>query len=149
VISRLEIVRRDFQRLLQRTILLLVLAACATASEKYAASGFILRVDAAHKELLVSRKEIPGHMEAMVMPLAVRDQQVLHGLLPGMNIDFSLMSDKGQSYAENIVVRPFQSLELDPTQARRLKLMEKITNPKVQTDALAPGQSVPDFNLTD
>lgn len=130
-------------------VLLLLAATLGPAAEKHPANGFVLRVDSAHNRVLVSCKEIPGFMEAIVMPLAVHDPKSLQGLLPGTNIDFSLISDRDQSYAENIVVRPFQSLELDPTQARRLKLIEKITGPKNQPDRLVPGRPVPDFTLTD
>ena len=130
-------------------VLLILAAYPVWGAEKFSASGFVLKVNPAERRLLVSCQEIPGHMEAMVMPLAVRDSKALLGVLPGMNIEFSLVTDKDQSYAENIVVRPFQSLELDPTQARRLKLMEKITSPGGRTDFLTQGQPVPDFTLTD
>ena len=80
----------------------------------------------------------------------MHDPKMLEGLEPGMAIDFSLVVDKNSSYAENIHIRPFESLELDPSQARRFKLMENAMAAKSPaTDLLHVGQPVPDFVLTD
>jgi len=58
--------------------------------------------------------------------------------------------DKDSSYAENIHVRPFESLELDPTEARRYKLMEKaMATSSTAGEVLHVGQQVPDFLLID
>jgi protein SCO1/2 len=47
-------------------------------------------------------------------------------------------------------VQAFENLELDPTQARRLKILENMMAPPSAEDRpLAIGQSVPDFTLTD
>jgi protein SCO1/2 len=89
-------------------------------------------------------------MEAMTMPFSVHDPKSIEGLEPGMTIEFSLVVDKDSSYADNVHVRPFESLELDPTEARRLKLMENAMAAKSNaTDVLRVGQSVPTFGLTD
>jgi protein SCO1/2 len=87
-------------------------------------------------------------MDAMVMPFSVQDAKTLQGLQPGTNIDFDLFADKNAASAENIRVHRFESLELDPTQARRLKLMENAIAPGSRP-AIALGQSVPDFVLID
>jgi len=54
-----------------------------------------------------------------------------------------------KAFAENIRVHPFESLELDPTQAQRFKLMEKAMSPEAAGTVLHHGQEVPDFTLTD
>ena len=109
-----------------------------------------MQIDRQHQTISVSCREIPGYMDAMVMLLPVHDPKMLEGLEPGMAIDFSLVVDKDSSYAENVHVRPFESLELDPTEARRFKLMENaMASPSVSADVLHVGQAVPDFALTD
>jgi protein SCO1 len=133
----------------KRAILLILLASVPLwAAEKHAAKGLVLRVDPAHKTVVVSCEEISGYMDAMVMPFAVQDAKTLQGLQPGTNIDFDLVVDKNASFVENIRIHRFESLELDPTQARRLKLMENTIAPGSRSIALALGQSVPDFVLT-
>lgn len=120
------------------------------SQQRYDAAGVLLQVDRQHKTISVSCREIPGYMDAMVMDLPVHDPKMLEGLEPGTAIGFSLVVDKNSSYAENIHIRPFESLELDPSQARRFKLMENAMAAKSPaTDLLHVGQPVPDFVLTD
>jgi protein SCO1/2 len=120
------------------------------ASQKYDVTGVLLKVDRQNQTMSVSCREIPGYMDAMVMPFAVHNPKMLEGLEPGMIVDFSLIVDKDSSYAENIHVRPFESLELDPTEARRYKLMEKaMATSSTAGDVLHVGQQVPDFLLID
>jgi protein SCO1 len=86
----------------------------------------------------------------MVMTFPVRDEKMGEGLRPGVMVEFSLVADGDESYAENLQIKPFESLELDPTEARRFKLMENSIASKTDAaDVLHVGQSVPDFQLTD
>jgi protein SCO1 len=86
----------------------------------------------------------------MIMPLTARDPKSLDGLRPGMTIEFTLVADKKASYVENIHVRAFQNLENDPSAARRLSILEKMLDRSDSTkEAVATGQPVPDFTLTD
>src|SRR5215469_5371575 len=119
------------------------------AQTKHPASGLVLKIDPAKHQITVSCEEIPGYMEAMVMTFQVRPSQRIEGLAAGVNIDFTLFTDKTESFADDIRVHPFQSLELDPTQARRLKLMENLMSPTANSEAIANGQTVPDLSLTD
>jgi protein SCO1/2 len=122
----------------------------AWAGQKYEVTGLLLQVDRRQRTMAVSCKEITGYMDAMVMPFSVRDAKMLEGLEPGMTIDFSLVVEKDSSYAESIHVRPFESLELDPAEARRFQLMEKAMAAKsAPADVLRVGQAVPDFTLID
>jgi protein SCO1 len=140
---------RTWRLALLKTSLILLVSVPLWAAEKHAARGLVLSVDPTHKSMVVSCEEIPGYMDAMVMPFSVRDAKMLEGLQPGANIDFDLVVDGNASYTENIRIHPFESLELDPTQARRLKLMEKSIAAGSSITPLAEGQSVPDFALTD
>jgi protein SCO1/2 len=110
----------------------------------------VLKVDAAHKTLVVSCQSIPGFMEAMTMPFDVREPKELEGLAPGMIVEFTLVVDKDSSFAEHVHVRPYESLEQDPLTARRLALLNRLSNPAASSSKLlAIGQAVPDFTLTD
>jgi protein SCO1/2 len=88
-------------------------------------------------------------MEAMAMPFSVRNSRELENLAPGTMIDFTLVVDQQSSRAENIKVRPFESLAQEPSQARRLTLLHKVMEPSSAAAQLTPGQRVPDFTLTD
>jgi len=131
------------------TIIVLVLSALAWAAQKYSATGMVLKVDHAHKTLVVSCESIPGFMDAMTMPFEVRDTEELEGLTPGTIVDFSLVVEGGDSYAEHVHVRAYESVEQDPLTARRLKLLNRLSNPGGSSKPLAIGEHVPDFALID
>jgi protein SCO1/2 len=120
------------------------------AQQKHEVTGLLLAFDSAHHTITVSCNEIPGYMEAMVMTFGVKDSALPQDLRPGAMVDFTLVVDNDTSFAEGLHVRPFESLELDPTQARRLKLIENASSahpPSV--DVLHAGDPVSDFRLTD
>jgi len=84
------------------------------------------------------------------MSFSVRDAKMPDGLQPGAAVEFNLIVESDSWLAENLRVRPFESLELDPTEARRLKLVENATTNKTPAaDSLHIGELVPDFRLTD
>jgi protein SCO1/2 len=110
----------------------------------------VLAVDKEHRLMTVSCEGIPGYMDAMVMPIEVRDAHELDGLAPSTMIEFSLVADKEHPYAENVRIRNFDSLELDPLSARRLRLLDGAMDPSLSPNrVLKLGQAAPDFSLTD
>jgi protein SCO1/2 len=126
-----------------------LLVANARAAEKYPVNGMVLSVDRASKTMMVSCKEIPNYMEAMTMPFSVRDPKLLDGLTPGTTIDFTLVVEKEDSYAEGVHIRGYESSEQEPLQARRLKILEGLGDSKPSANILTVGQAVPNFTLTD
>ncbi|HEY6944882.1 MAG TPA: copper-binding protein, partial [Candidatus Acidoferrum sp.] len=104
---------------------LLLLALLATspafAQQKYAAKGLVLAVDKEHRTITISCEAIPGYMDAMIMPMEVRDLRELDGLARGTMIEFILVADIEHPYVENVRIKTFDSLELDPLSARRLR----------------------------
>jgi protein SCO1 len=129
---------------------ILLLSGACWAGEQHAASGMVLKVEPAHKMLLVSCDSIPGFMDAMTMPFDVHDAKELDGLAPGMIVAFTLVVEPSASYVEHIQVRPYESVEQDPLTARRLKMLNRITNPDASdVKMLAIGATVPDFTLID
>jgi protein SCO1/2 len=95
-------------------------------------------------------QEIPGYMDAMVMPLAVHRTQDLDKLRPGTMVNFNLVVSDKLAYAEDIRVRSFINYENDPQEAARLAtLQEVLGSNSASPPPLAVGQHVPDFTLTD
>jgi protein SCO1 len=137
------------ERAVWMTLLILFAATPTLASQKREVTGVLLQVDRQNRNISVSCNEIPNYMQAMVMSFAVHDPKLLQRLEPGMTIDFSFVPDKTLAVAEDIRAHPFESLELDPTQARRYKLMEQALATRSTADVLHVGQPVPDFTLTD
>lgn len=75
----------------------LSLAACggggARADEnarRYDLKGKVISVDKARREVVVEHEEIPGFMEAMTMPFALRDEDALAAVAPGDTIQATL-----------------------------------------------------------
>src|SRR5262249_30576093 len=136
-----------------RAVLVLALAALAgsalsTAATRYAVKGMIVSVDRAASTLTASIDAIPNYMPAMTTPFAVRQASDLEGLVPGTIVEFSLVVDDRTSYAENIHVVRYESVEQDPFTASRLALLGDIVR-GTATRSLAAGDTVPDFTLTD
>jgi protein SCO1/2 len=138
------------ERLAALSAIGLAATVCFGSSQKYAVTGLLLAADSSKRTITVSCKEIPGYMQAMVMSFPVRDSKLPDGLQPGATVGFTLVIEKDSSFAEDIRVVPFESLELDPTEARRLKLVENATSAKPPSaDVLRAGAAVPDFRLID
>jgi protein SCO1/2 len=134
---------------MSRSALLFVFLQClAWGSQQYPVKGLVLKVDKSRQEMVVSCQSIPGYMDAMAMTFPVRDSKELVALKPGTMIEFTLVIDKKAPIAENIQIHGFQNLELDPTEARRLALLNGTlkSNP---SKMLTAGQTVPDFALID
>jgi cytochrome oxidase Cu insertion factor (SCO1/SenC/PrrC family)/tetratricopeptide (TPR) repeat protein len=112
-------------------------------ARQYKVTGIVLKVDPARRTFEASCAAIPGYMEAMAMPYPVRDAKELANLKPGASIEFTLVVEKDDSWAEGIRPHRFESMEREPLTARRLQLLEP------PAASLAPGQAVPDFALID
>lgn len=127
---------------------LLLSASSGWAAQQFPVTGMVLKVDRPHKIFVVSCQNIPGYMDAMVMPFEVRQVKDLDGLAPGMTVDFTLVVDKESNYVERIQIHPYESVEQDPLTARRLKLLNQLSHPDL-AKSLDIGQAVRDFTLTD
>jgi protein SCO1/2 len=115
-------------------------------SQQYTVTGMVLRVDPARRSFLVSHDAVPGLMAAMTMSFDVRDAKELNGVEPGAAVTFTLVAGQQSLRAERVRVVPYRSVEQDPLTARRLALLRSLSSaPK----PLLPGQTVPDFTLTD
>lgn len=123
---------------------------CLGSEKKYDVTGLLLSANLSKHSITVSCKQIPGYMDAMVMSFTVKDGRLPDRLQPGATVSFKLVVEDHSSYAEDVRIVPFESLELDPTEARRLKLLENAISAKPPSaDVLREGQFVPDFRLID
>jgi protein SCO1/2 len=123
-------------------------ASTSQESTRHQVTGMVLSIDVAQRTLLVSHDAIEGVMGPMAMTFEVRDAAELAGLTPGMAVRFTLVRTAGTAHAEGIVVVPYDSVELDPMVARRLRLLEALVGAP-RPAPLAVGAAVPDFTLTD
>jgi len=130
-------------------MIVLILSISAWSAHQYSANGMVLKVDRLHKTFVVSCQSIPGFMDAMAMPFDVRESKELDGLAPGAIVDFNFIVGSNSSYAKNVRIRPYESVEQDPLTARRLKLLNLLSNPAMSSKPLAIGETVPDFTLID
>jgi protein SCO1/2 len=128
--------------------LLLLLSVPAWAAQ-YSVTGMVLKIDRPHNSFVASCQAIPGFMEAMSMPFAVRQAKELDGLVPGSIVEFTLVVGKTNSFAENVKIRPYITAEQDPWTARQLRLLASLTERKSVPKPVEIGQIVPNFTLTD
>jgi protein SCO1/2 len=136
--------------------LLLTLGVCflvsnvrAAAAARYPVTGLILNIDQPHRAFTASCSEIPGYMKAMVMPIPVREAKALAGLKPSMLVDFTLVVEKGRSWAENVRVHDYENLAQEPMLVRRLEMLARLDKSNPAPAPLAIGAPVSDFTLTD
>lgn len=113
--------------------LLVGMLAATSCTKHYRAEGVVVRVDTVRQSVTISHRAIPGYMEPMVMPFAVRKPGELLGLQPGARVTFRL--DVSHQRTQVSRIRP-ESTGIDdvPVQARQNKI--------------AIGAAVPDFALT-
>jgi protein SCO1/2 len=129
--------------------LLVAGAAELSATHSYPVTGLIVSVDRAHRTFTASCTEIPGYMGAMVMPIAVRNEEALDGLQPSVMVDFNLIVTESDSYADDVRIHLYRNLEQEPLQVRRLQLLAGLTHKDALPRQVALGDGVPDFTLTD
>ena len=121
----------------------------AQAEQQYSAFGLVLEVNGPNK-FVVSCKETPGFMDAMVMPFEVRGSGDLRAIRPGMLVDFTVVVDSGIPYAKEIKVHQFERPEQRTLEVQMLKMIGRSFGAKPSAEQmLAVDQKVPDFNLVD
>lgn len=107
-------------------------------ARRYDLKGKVVSVDKAENRVSVQHEEIPGYMDAMTMPFAVRknDYWALDVLKPGDKVTASLVVDGGLSWIENIVI----------TQESATGAGSPAEKSDTQPEAQA-GDEVPNFSL--
>jgi protein SCO1 len=108
-------------------------AAPSGAGKQYAVKGIVVGTDPAHGEVTVDSETIPGFMEAMTMPYKVKDPNVLQDLHPGDHVNAVLLVGDDKTVLDQIVI----TAQAQPDY-----------KPQAQYHVPAPGDAVPDFQLT-
>lgn len=141
---------RAFSRCLLITLMTCMVPGASLAQEpaRRQVSGMVLSTDVARRTMVVSHEAIEGVMGAMAMAFEVRDAAEIERLEPGVAVTFTLVTTERGVLAEAITVVPYESVELDPMAARRLKQLEALMGAP-RPAPLGVGANVPDFTLTD
>lgn len=143
--------RRTFPERLRASVAMLIVfvtvGIAGAADKTYTVKGMVTRVDLPAKTIIVSHETIDGLMDSMVMPFDVKDASELQGLTPGAVVEFTLTVSDTAAYASRIKVRRYETVERDPSTARRLATMKRMAG--LATTPLAVGSQVPDFTLID
>ena len=129
-------------------LILILLSPLASLAQHHPAHGIVVRLDKAHKSLIVSCDAIPGYMSPMEMSFKLRDF-LEPSIKPGSTIDFTIVEGKHVLYADNVHTVAAQSFESEPMSAGSLTALHDALSPNSVTHILAQGQQVPDFALTD
>lgn len=116
---------------------------------RYPAFGIVLSSDPAHNTFTASIREIPGFMDAMVMPFNVHDPKEFSAIQTGTAIDFTLAVTKDTSWTEDVHPHVFVNGDTEMQESARLHLLQNLNAPKSTVKPLAIGDPVPDFTLTD
>jgi protein SCO1/2 len=110
-----------------------LLAACSrTPERKFELRGNVVSVDKNARQVTLAHEKIPGYMDAMTMPFNVRDDWALSALEPGQRIEATLVVREDRSWIEDI----------------RISGTGPVENSPVSLPLPEPGDTVPDFSLT-
>lgn len=83
----------------------------ADAARRYDLEGKVIAVDKAKKRVTLEHKAIPGYMEAMTMPFAIRDEEMLGILAPGDQVVGKLVVENNLSWIEvQAVTKPSEPI---------------------------------------
>lgn len=74
----------------------------AASGRRYELKGKVVRVEKERHQVVLDHEEIPGYMEAMIMPYTLKDEQILNELAPGDQFQATLVVDADSSWLENI-----------------------------------------------
>jgi protein SCO1/2 len=115
--------------------------ACGGCAQRYAGRGVVVRAEAhdaaANARVTISHEAIPGYMDAMVMPFALRPSSLGEGLAPGDRVQFRLRVSRDRSWVDRLEVisakRPDAGLTRSPS----------------RSSLVAIGTPAPDISLTD
>lgn len=117
-------------------------AACLSAEEvptTYQVRGVVKDLHPETKKAIIDHEEVPGYMEAMTMPLRVRDAALLQGLKKGDRISFRLNVTEKVDWIDDIKV-------LETGEPLKLAKEEEVL-PDLRP--ITPGQAIPDATLLD
>lgn len=117
----------------------MALTGCGTGAsstaKRYELHGKVVSVDAKNQTITVSHQAIPGYMDGMTMPFRLKDPALIPDVAAGDDISADLVVDGASTWLENPIL---SRATADPSQP-----VSGTAKPEP-----SPGDSVPDFNLT-
>ena len=120
-------------------------SAASASAKRYELRGIVRGVDAAKREVTVDHEEIAGYMDAMTMSFPVRDDpQVFEILRVGDRLQATLVVDEGDYWIEGVLTKGFVATTASGTPLPTARVITPEPN-----RAVAVGDAVPDFTLTD
>jgi protein SCO1/2 len=120
----------------------------AAAQQEFPVRGMVVSVNRSARTFTASIDAIANYMRAMTMPFDVPSAGDLEGLTPGAIVEFTLVVSERSSYARNVHIVRYESVEQDPFIANRLTLLNDIVRGSA-VKQVAVGEQVADFALTD
>ena len=128
---------------------IIVLSAGALAAPTHdSASGMVVKINPPTSTIIVSCDPISGKTTERVRAFSVRDRNRLQSLRPGDTAQFTITTEDRNTYADDLTVKKFETVETDPLQARRLKLLARGPN-NPASPTIEYGAPVPNFHLVD
>jgi protein SCO1/2 len=111
-------------------------ASAAACAAHHPVRGLVLAVDPTRSSVTVSHEQIPGYMDAMVMPFTVRDPKQIAAVRPGDRIAFRLNVRDERSWIDRLQLLSAAPADAGLTQSPAAPVLVPI------------GGEVPDFTLT-
>jgi protein SCO1/2 len=101
---------------------------------RYELRGKVVSVDKQRHQVTLDHEEIPGYMDAMIMPYTLKDEQILNELAAGDLLKATVVVDANSSWLEDVTFSRAAPDDSLPAKA------EARPEP-------SPGDAVPDFSL--
>lgn len=116
-----------------------MLAGCQTTPKaapgrRFELKGKVVGVDKDKHQVTLDHEEIPGYMQAMIMPFTLKDELILKELAPGDQLQATLVVNENSSWLEEI---SFSRMSPDGSAA----------NKTAARPEPSPGDAVPNFSL--
>lgn len=108
-----------------------------SGSRRFELSGEVVQIDKEAGRITVAHEDIPGFMDAMTMPFAVKETWALETLAPGDQISATLVVTEEASWLEELVI----------SRVAGKKATSDSPQAPVTPEEPQPGQPVPDFTL--
>jgi protein SCO1/2 len=105
-----------------------------SSERRYEMKGKVVAVDKTAGKVTIAHKEIAGYMGAMVMPFTMKDNWALGVLVPGDEVQATLVVDGASSWLEDPIITS------ESTETPGTDKTEGLRDPQ-------PGDEVPDFAL--
>ncbi|HEY6445143.1 MAG TPA: SCO family protein [Acidobacteriaceae bacterium] len=118
-------------------------------AQAHPARGMVTAVGTGQQPLEISCEAIPGFMDAMEMSFTVRDPKVLATLRPGMTVQFNMVEERRELYADDIHIGTSSDFGSEQMSAGSLTALQDAIDPASKENVVQPGHPVPDFALTD